>query len=443
MAGKKRVLIMGAAGRDFHNFNAVYRNNPDYEVVAFTATQIPFISGRKYPASLAGDGYPDGIPIYDESELERLIREKSVDLVVFAYSDTPFNYVMERANRVIAAGADFAMLGADSTMLKAEKPVIAVCAVRTGCGKSQTTRRVLEILRDAGLTAAAIRHPMPYGDLEAQKVQRFATLEDMDKAKCTIEEREEYEPHVMNGAIVYAGVDYHAILEQAQAESDVVLWDGGNNDLPFYKPDLMITVVDPLRVGHEKLYHPGMANLLMADVVVINKVDSATPEQMDAMRASIRELNPKATVIEADSTVSVQAPDSIKGKRVLVIEDGPTVTHGGMGYGAGLVAAQRMGAAEIIDPRPFAVGSIKQTFEKYSHLEKVLPAMGYSDQQIRELQETVNNSDADVVVAGTPIDLTRLLDTNKPVIRVTYDLAEKTSPDLKEIINEFIKRMAL
>ena len=432
---------MGAAGRDFHNFNAVYRNNPAYKVVAFTATQIPYISDRKYPASLAGKGYPEGIPIFDESELERLITEKSVDQVVFAYSDVPFNYVMERANRVIAAGADFVMMGADSTMLESTKPVIAVCAIRTGCGKSQTTRLVASILRDMGLTAAVVRHPMPYGDLEAQKVQRFATIEDMAAAHCTIEEREEYEPHIVNGAIVYAGVDYHAILEQAQAEADVVLWDGGNNDISFYRPDLMITVVDPLRVGHEKLYHPGMANLLMADVVVINKVDSATDEQMTAMRASIRELNPKALVIEADSKVSMANPELLRNKKALVIEDGPTVTHGGMGYGAGFVAAQRFGAGECLDPRPFAVGSIKKTFEKYPHLEKVLPAMGYSKQQINELEQTINNSNADVVVEGTPIDLTLLLKANKPVLRVTYDLDEKTSPGLKEIVNKFIKKV--
>lgn len=433
---------MGAAGRDFHNFNAVYRNNFNYRVVAFTATQIPYISGRKYPASLAGEGYPDGIPIYDESELERLIAEKAVDQVVFAYSDVTFNYVMERANRVMAAGADFVLLGADSTMLKSTKPVIAICAIRTGCGKSQTTRLIAGLLRDMGLTAAVVRHPMPYGDLEAQKVQRFAKVEDMAAADCTIEEREEYEPHIVNGAIVYAGVDYHAILEQAQAEADIVLWDGGNNDISFYRPDLMITVVDPLRVGHERLYHPGMANLLMADVVVINKVDSATDEQMKAMRASINELNPKAIVIEADSRVSMDNPDMLKGKKALVIEDGPTVTHGGMGYGAGFVAAQRFNAAEIIDPRPFAIGSIKKTFEKYPHLEKVLPAMGYSAQQISELEQTINNSNADVVVEGTPIDLTRLLTVNKPLLRVTYDLDEKTSPDLKEIVNDFVKKVA-
>ena len=433
---------MGAAGRDFHNFNAVYRNNPEYKVVAFTATQIPYISGRKYPASLAGEGYPDGISIYDESELERLIAEESVDQVVFAYSDVTFNYVMERANRVNAAGPDFVLMGADSTMLESTKPVIAVCAIRTGCGKSQTTRMVAGILRDMGLTAAVVRHPMPYGDLEAQKVQRFATVEDMAVAKCTIEEREEYEPHIVNGAIVYAGVDYHAILEQAQAEADVVLWDGGNNDMSFYRPDLMITVVDPLRVGHERLYHPGMANLLMADVVVINKVDSATDEQMKEMRASIQELNPKAIVIEADSKVSMDDPDMLKGKKALVIEDGPTVTHGGMGYGAGFVAAKRFNAAEIVDPRPFAVGSIKATFEKYSHLEKVLPAMGYSAQQISELEQTINNSNADVVVEGTPIDLTRLLKANKPLLRVTYDLDEKTSPGLNKIVNDFMKKVA-
>ncbi len=443
MAEVKNVLIMGAAGRDFHNFNAVYRDNPAYKVVAFTATQIPYISGRKYPAALAGKGYEDGIPIYDESELQRLIKEKAVDQVVFAYSDVAFNYVMERANKVIAAGADFVLLGADSTMLKSKKPVIAVCAIRTGCGKSQTTRKIAGLLRDMGLKAAVVRHPMPYGDLEAQAVQRFATIEDMDKAKCTIEEREEYEPHIVNGAIVYAGVDYHAILKQAEEEADVVLWDGGNNDIPFYKPDLMITVVDPLRVGHEKLYHPGMANLLMADVVVINKVDSATAQQMMAMRESIQELNPKAVVIEADSKVSMEDPDALKGKKVLVVEDGPTVTHGGMGYGAGFVAAQRFGAAKVIDPRPFAVGSIKQTFEKYSHLQSVLPAMGYSEKQIQELEQTINASNADVVVEGTPIDLTRLLKANKPVLKVKYDLDEKTSPDVKAILNDFLKKVAV
>ena len=442
MAEPIRVLIMGAAGRDFHNFNVVYRDNPNYKVVAFTATQIPFITDRKYPASLAGKLYPEGIPIYDESELERLIKDLNVDLVVFAYSDTSFEYVMDKAQRVMAAGADFALLGANSTMLKSEKPVIAVCAVRTGCGKSQTTRKVVQVLRQLGYKSAVIRHPMPYGDLEAQRVQRFATVEDMDKAECTIEEREEYEPHIAEGAVVYAGVDYYDILKAAEKEADVIIWDGGNNDLPFYKPDLMFTVADPLRVGHERKYHPGMANLLMADWVVINKVDSATPQQMEQLRASIKELNPRAGIIEADSKITVADPDMIKGKRVLVIEDGPTVTHGGMGYGAGFVAATRYGAGEIIDPRPYAVGTIKDTFEKYNHLEKVLPAMGYSRQQVEELRETINRSDAEVVVTGTPIDITHILEVDKPVVRVKYDLDEKTKPDVTDILKDFVKRMS-
>ena len=442
MAEPIRVLIMGAAGRDFHNFNVVYRDNPNYKVVAFTATQIPFITDRKYPASLAGKLYPEGIPIYDESELERLIKDLDVNLVVFAYSDTSFEYVMDKAQRVMAAGADFALLGANSTMLKSEKPVIAVCAVRTGCGKSQTTRKVVQVLRQLGYKSAVIRHPMPYGDLEAQRVQRFATVEDMDKAECTIEEREEYEPHIAEGAVVYAGVDYYDILKEAEKEADVIIWDGGNNDLPFYKPDLMFTVADPLRVGHERKYHPGMANLLMADWVVINKVDSATPQQMEQLKASIKELNPRAGIIEADSKITVADPDMIKGKRVLVIEDGPTVTHGGMGYGAGFVAATRYGAGEIIDPRPYAVGTIKDTFEKYNHLEKVLPAMGYSKQQVEELRETINRSDAEVVVTGTPIDITHILEVDKPVVRVKYDLDEKTKPDVTDILKDFVKRMS-
>ncbi|MCX8063260.1 MAG: cyclic 2,3-diphosphoglycerate synthase [Anaerolineales bacterium] len=429
-----RILIMGAAGRDFHNFNVFYRNNPDVEVVAFTATQIPNIEGRLYPPELAGPRYPQGIPIYPEGDLVKLIREKQIDQVVFAYSDVPHEYVMHKASQVLAAGADFALLGTRHTQLQSSKPVVAVCAVRTGSGKSQTTRRVSRILRQMGYRVAAVRHPMPYGDLVKQTVQRFADYSDLDKQQCTIEEREEYEPHLDNGLIVYAGVDYEAILREAEKEADVIVWDGGNNDLPFYKPDLHIVVADPHRPGHERSYHPGEANARAADVFVINKVDTANPQAVIQVRNSLRELNPNAIVIEAASPLFVDDPAAIRGKRVLVVEDGPTLTHGEMAYGAGWVAAQRFGAAEIVDPRPFAVGSIKATFEKYPTTGAVLPAMGYGEEQTRELEETIRRADVDLVIVGTPIDLSRVIHIDKPFQRVRYELQEIGQPTLQEIL---------
>ena len=413
-----RTLIMGAAGRDFHNFNVFFRDNKDYEVVAFTATQIPNIEGRRYPAELAGSLYPEGIPIYPESELQDLIRKYKVDQVVFAYSDVPHEVVMHKASLVMAVGADFRLMGQHSTQLKSTKPVISVCAVRTGSGKSQTTRRVSLILRDMGYKVAAIRHPMPYGDLVKQKVQRFATYADLEKHECTIEEREEYEPHIDNGVIVYAGVDYEAILRQAEQEVDIVLWDGGNNDFPFYVPDLAIVVADPHRPGHERTYHPGETNIRAADVFVINKVDTADPDAVIAVRDSLHELNPKAVVIEAASPLFVDDPESIRGKRVLVIEDGPTLTHGEMAYGAGWVAARRFGAAEIVDPRPFAVGTIADTYRKYPSTGAILPAMGYGEKQTRDLEKTIDRADVDMVISATPIDLTRVLKVRKPMQRV-------------------------
>ncbi len=431
-----RILIMGAAGRDFHNFNVFYRDNPDVEVVAFTATQIPNIEGRLYPPELAGARYPQGIPIYPESDLVKLIHEKQVDQVVFAYSDVPHEYVMRKASQVLAAGADFALLGTQHTQLKSSKPVVAVCAVRTGSGKSQTTRRVSKILRQMGYRVAAIRHPMPYGDLVKQTVQRFADYSDLDKHQCTIEEREEYEPHLDNGLIVYAGVDYERILRQAEQEVDIILWDGGNNDLPFYKPDLHIVVADPHRPGHERSYHPGEANARAADVFVINKVDTANPQAVIQVRNSLRELNPNAIVIEAASPLFVDDPAAIRGKRVLVIEDGPTLTHGDMAYGAGWVAAQRFGAAEIVDPRPYAVGSIKATFEKYPTTGAVLPAMGYGEEQTRELEETIRRADVDLVLVGTPIDLSRVIHLDKPYQRVRYELQEIGQPTLEDILKD-------
>ena len=431
---KERVIIMGAAGRDFHNFNTVFRDNPDYEVVAFTATKIPNIEGRISSAELAGKLYPDGIPIYAESELTRLIKELDVTQVVFSYSDVPYNYVMRKSAEVMAAGADFRLLGRHETMLKSSKPVISICAVRTGCGKSQTTRAVSNILKKMGKKVAAVRHPMPYGNLVAQAVQRFATLDDMDEYECTIEEREEYEPHIVNGTIVYAGVDYEKILRRAEAEVDVVLWDGGNNDLPFFKPDLHIVVVDPHRPGHEISYFPGEANLRMADVVVVNKMGTATPEGIETVLKNVAALVPDATVIKANSPVSVADPAAIKGKRVLVVEDGPTLTHGEMAYGAGVVAAQKFGAAALVDPRPYAVGSIKATFEKYTTTGTVLPAMGYGEAQMKELEETINATDCDLVVIATPIDLGRLLKLEKPSVRVTYELEEIGEPQLEKVV---------
>ena len=433
---RKKVLIMGAAGRDFHNFNSYFRNNDEYEVVAFTATQIPDIEGRTYPAVLAGGDYPEGIPIYPEENLEDLIKEHGVDQVVFAYSDVTHEYVMHKASLVLAAGADFRLMGVNNTVFESKKPLVSVCAVRTGAGKSQTTRRVSLILRDMGYKVAAIRHPMPYGDLAKQAVQRFAEYADLDKHECTIEEREEYEPHIDNGVIVYAGVDYEAILRQAEKEVDIVLWDGGNNDLPFYKSDFHIVVADPHRPGHETSYHPGEANAIMADVFVLNKVDTAEPENVMQVRESLRELNPDALMIEAASPLFVDDPDAIKGKRVLVVEDGPTLTHGEMAYGAGWVAARRFGAAEIVDPRPYAVGSITSTYEKYPTTGNVLPAMGYGEKQMKELEQTIANADVDLVVVGTPIDLTRIITIDKPYQRVRYELQEIGQPTLTDLLEK-------
>lgn len=429
-----RTIIMGAAGRDFHNFNVFFRDNPDYQVVAFTATQIPNIDERKYPAELAGALYPQGVPIYPEADLEKLIREHQVQQVIFAYSDVPHEYVMHRASAVMAAGADFRLMGPNTTMIQSTKPVVSVCAVRTGSGKSQTTRRVSLILREMGYRVAAIRHPMPYGDLVAQKVQRFANYADLDKNQCTIEEREEYEPHLDNGVIVYAGVDYEAILRQAETEVDIVLWDGGNNDFPFYRPDLAIVVGDPHRPGHEHAYHPGETNVRMADVFVINKVDTANPESVIAVRESMRAMNPRAVMVEAASPLFVDDPAAIRGKRVLVVEDGPTLTHGEMAYGAGWVAARRFGAAEIVDPRPFAVGAIDATYKKYPKTGPILPAMGYGDEMVHDLEKTINDADVDLVISATPIDLTRIIRVNKPMQRVRYELQEIGSPTLEEIL---------
>jgi len=433
----KKVIIMGAAGRDFHNFNTYFRDNPDYRVVAFTATQIPDIEGRKYPAALAGKLYPKGIPIEAEAELDKLIAAHKVDDVHLAYSDLPHAYVMDKASQVLAAGANFVLLGPCDTMIKSRRPVVSVCAVRTGSGKSQTSRRVAEILKAKGRRVAAIRHPMPYGDLVKQKVQRFATYADLDKHECTIEEREEYEPHIDKGIIVYAGVDYGAILHQAEKEADVILWDGGNNDFSFYKSDLEIVVADPHRAGHELSYYPGAVNFRRADVIVINKMDTATPEGIATVLASAKAVNPKARIIRANSPTIVEDGGRITGKRVLVIEDGPTLTHGGMKYGAGIVAAKKYGAAEIIDPRPFAVGSIKKTFEKYNHLADVLPAMGYGEKQTRELAKTIEAIDCDLVVSATPIDITRVIKVGKPILRVGYELEEIGTPTLKDVLKKF------
>ncbi len=419
----RRVLIMGAAGRDFHNFNVAYRGSPDHEVVAFTATQIPFIDGRTYPAVLAGPGYPDGIPVYPEPDLNRLIAELAVDEVVFSYSDVSHEYVMHTASQVLAAGASFVLLGPRDTMIAARVPVVAVCAVRTGSGKSQTARRVTEAIRAADRRPVVVRHPMPYGDLVAERVQRFATYADLEAAGVTLEEREEYEPHLAEGTVVYAGVDYQAILDQAQAECDVLVWDGGNNDYPFYRPDLWITVADPLRAGHESAYHPGEVNLRAADVVVINKIDSASAGQLAGLSAAISRLNPGATVVRARSVVTVDDPAMILGRRVLVIEDGPTLTHGGMLFGAGVVAARRGGAAEIVDPRDLAVGSMREIYRKYD-IGPVLPAMGYRPEQLHEVEQMINAAAADLVLIATPVDLTRLISIGKPALRVSYDLAE-------------------
>lgn len=424
---------MGAAGRDFHNFNVFYRANPSCHVVAFTATQIPDIEGRVYPASLAGEGYPDGIPIVAEGELAELIRKERVDEVVFAYSDVSHEHVMHCASLAMACGADFRLLGPGSTMLEADVPVVAVTAVRTGAGKSQTTRKVAEILTARGLKVVVVRHPMPYGNLEEQAVQRFADYSDLDKHRCTIEEREEYEPHLDRGNVVYAGVDYAAILERAQAEADVLLWDGGNNDFSFFRPDLTIAVVDPHRPGHETSYHPGETNLRMADVILVNKVDSAAPEQVEEVVATARRVNPGAVVVKAASPITVENPEQARGKKVVVVEDGPTLTHGGMAYGAGVIAARQL-HAQLVDPRPYAVGSLRDVFDQHKHLADLAPAMGYGAAQMRELEETINAAPADAVIIGTPINLGRLLNLNKPSVRVRYELQELGETDLESIL---------
>ncbi|MEJ5263255.1 MAG: cyclic 2,3-diphosphoglycerate synthase [Ignavibacterium sp.] len=433
---RKNVLIMGAAGRDFHNFNVFYRNNPDYNVVAFTATQIPNIEGRIYPKQLAGKLYPNGIKIYEESKLEELIKKLKVDEVVFSYSDVPFEYVMTKASIVNAAGVSFRLLGAAETQVKSTKPVVAVLAVRTGCGKSQTSRRIVEVLTKAGKRVVAIRHPMPYGDLVKQKVQRFATYADLKKHNCTIEEIEEYEPHIARGGVIYAGVDYEAILREAEKEADVILWDGGNNDFSFYKADVTFTVVDPHRPGHELKYYPGNTSLRLADCAIINKIDSADAVNINIVRENIQKVNPKASIIEAASPVTVEKPELIRGKRVLVVEDGPTLTHGEMRYGAGTVAAQKLGAKEIVDPRPYTVKSITDTYKKYPNIGTLLPAMGYGKQQMKDLETTINRTKCDVVVIGTPIDLSRYIKINKPHTRVKYDLQEIGSITVETILRD-------
>ncbi len=433
----RKLIIMGAAGRDFHNFNTRFRDNPAYRVVAFTATQIPDIEGRRYPASLAGKLYPLGIPIHAEEELVSLIKKHGVKEVVFSYSDVSHEYVMHKASIVLAAGASYSLLGPDDTMIKSKVPVISICAVRTGSGKSQTTRKVGLILKEKGRRVVAVRHPMPYGDLARQKVQRFATYADLDKHECTIEEREEYEPHIDKGIIVYAGVDYGAILRQAEKEADVILWDGGNNDFSFYKADLEIVVADPHRAGHELLYHPGETNFRRAQVIIVNKMDTADKAKVKQVLDNAKAVNPSATVIKANSPLKIHGGKEIAGKRVLVIEDGPTVTHGGMAYGAGIVAAKKFGAARIIDPRPYAVGSIKKTFEKYRHLDRVLPAMGYGREQVEELGATIDRADCDLVISATPINLNRVLTPRKKVLHVGYELAEIGSPNLRDVLKNF------
>jgi predicted GTPase len=434
---RTRVLIAGAAGRDFHNFNLVYRGRDEYEVVGFTATQIPNIDGRVYPAELAGEGYPDGIPIVPESDLERIVREREVDEVVFAYSDVTHQHVMHVGSRALAAGASYRLLSPEETMLPSSKPVVAICAVRTGSGKSQTTRYIARLLRESGKRVAVLRHPMPYGDLTKQVVQRFARYEDLDAADCTIEEREEYEPHLAEGNLVFAGIDYAAILEAAEAEADAILWDGGNNDTPFIRPDLHVVVVDPHRAGHELRYHPGETNLRMAHVCVVNKIDSAPPEGVEAVLESIRANNPEAKVVRAASPFLVEGDaEEIRGKRVLAVEDGPTLTHGEMTYGAAVLAAKANGAASLVDPRPFAVGSIARTFEEYPHVGELLPAMGYGREQREELRETIARSDADLVLIGTPIDLRRIIELDKPALRVTYRLEEIGEPTLLSVLAE-------
>lgn len=441
MSGKKKVLIMGAAGRDFHNFNVYFKGNEDYEVVAFTATQIPGIFGRIYPPELSGKLYPKGIPIYHESDLTKLIKEHQIDEVVFAYSDVPNSYVMEKSAMVNDAGADFVLMGTEKTMLKSKKPVIAVCAVRTGSGKSQVSRQLFKIFRKKGYNVASIRHPMPYDpNLVTQIVQKFTSYEDLDKYNTTIEEREEYEPYIDMGGMVFAGVDYEKILREAEKDADIIIWDGGNNDFSFIKPDLLITLADPFRAGHELSYYPGELNARQADVIIINKVNTAEKEDTETVRNNIKNVNSDAQIIEGISAIIADDKYKIKDKRVLVIEDGPTVTHGGMKFGAGKIAAERWGAKEIIDPRPYAAGSIVNTFNKYTHLLNVLPAMGYSKKQIQELEETINSADCDLVISGTPIDITRILSSSKPIVRVKYDVGEETAKELEIIVEKFVKK---
>jgi len=428
-----KVIIMGAAGRDFHNFNVYFRDNKQYEVVAFTATQIPGIEKRMYPPELAGPNYPEGVPIYSEEKLPELIREHNLDQVVFSYSDVSHEYVMHKASTVLASGADFRLLSPSATMLKAKVPVVSICAVRTGSGKSQTSRRICKILKGMGYNVVVIRHPMPYGDLRKQVCQRFASMKDLDTHKCTIEEREDYEPHIANGFVVYAGVDYEKILREAEKEADIIVWDGGNNDVPFYVPDLHIVLVDPHRPGHELAYHPGETNLRMADVVVINKVKTANPENIEIVLKNIKAVNPDATIVKAASPITVDDAELIRGKKVLVVEDGPTVTHGNMKYGAGTIIAEKLGAS-VVDPRPYAVGSIRDAFKKYSHIEALLPAVGYGKAQIKELEETINATPCDAVVIGTPIDLRQALQLNKPAVRVRYELQEVGKPNLEDVL---------
>jgi predicted GTPase len=437
---KKRVLIMGAAGRDFHNFNTFFRNKEEYEVVCFTAAQIPGIAGRRYPPSLAGPLYPKGIPIYDEKELPQLIRKFDIGLVVFAYSDVTHEYVMHKASLALACGADFILLGPKSTQLKSAKPVISVCAVRTGSGKSQTSKKIVSALRKRNLRTVVIRHPMPYGDLEKEAVQRFASYDDLEKNKCTIEEREEYEPHLENGAIVYAGVDYEKILRQAEQEADIIVWDGGNNDMSFIRPDLSITVLDPHRAGHELKYYPGESNFLLADVLVINKMDSAKPEDVKTLLENIKAYNPRATLIKANSSLTVDKPESeIKGKNALVVGDGPTLTHGGMAFGVGMLAANKYGA-NVIDAEKYAVGSIKELYKKFPHLKIILPAMGYSPKQIKELEKTINRAKCDIVIDGSPVNLSRLIKINKPIVNVGYYLDEIGKPNLETVLDDFLRK---
>jgi predicted GTPase len=435
---KSNIIIMGAAGRDFHNFNVYFRNNENYNVIAFTATQIPGIDNRRYPPELTGKKYPNGIPIYQEELLPDLIKQHNIEQVIFGYSDVPHEYVMEKASIVLACGADFRLMGSSTTMLRAKVPIVSVCAVRTGAGKSQTSRRICDILKKKGYKVVVIRHPMPYGDLRKQIIQRFANLEDLDKQNCTIEEREDYEHHIINGTVLFAGVDYEKILEVAEKEADIIVWDGGNNDLPFYKPSLHFVIVDPHRVGHELKYHPGEANLRMANVVLINKMNTAKKEDINQIIQNIKKVNSKATIIKASSIIEVDKPELIKDKRVLVIEDGPTVTHGEMAYGAGLIAAKKYGAAEIIDPRSYAKGSIQDTYKKYKHLGRILPAVGYGKNQIRELEETINNTDCDLIVIGTPIDLRPILKLNKPSVRVKYSLKELGTPNLEDVLVSYL-----